>query len=338
MSKLTDQQERQLRRAFAEAIAGIKDNARISQLQAAIARNDLDSVLTILGMDRAVFAGLEGGLASSYQVGGEYAASQIGRVPVPDVGAVVFRFNARAPAAERWLSERSSRLVTEILDDQREVIRTMMARGVASGAGPRDTALSLVGRINPSTGRRLGGAVGLTSQQQGWVNSAADELASLDPAYFNRALRDQRFDGMLRKAISDGVPLKQADIDRAIVQMQNRALRYRGEVIARTESINALRAGQFQAIEQAAELGEVDPKDVTKTWRSAADGRERPEHGAAEGQEVPSDQPFNVGGDQLMFPGDTSLGASAGNTIQCRCRAEYNIDFLGRAVRLEGIG
>lgn len=35
---------------------------------------------------------------------------------------------------------------------------------------------------------------------------------------------------------------------------------------------------------------------------------------------------FTVGGEQLRFPGDTSLGASAGNTINCRCSAVATIE------------
>jgi hypothetical protein len=49
----------------------------------------------------------------------------------------------------------------------------------------------------------------------------------------------------------------------------------------------------------------------------------RPEHAAADGQEQLAINPFLVGGEQLNRPGDTSLGASAGNVINCRCSADY---------------
>jgi hypothetical protein len=34
---------------------------------------------------------------------------------------------------------------------------------------------------------------------------------------------------------------------------------------------------------------------------------------------IPVNEPFTVGGEQLMYPGDDSLGASPGNVINCQC-------------------
>jgi hypothetical protein len=360
LSKLTDQQEAAMRAAFLEAVQGIKDQARLADLQAAIARNDFEAAITVLGMDRAAFAPVESSLASSFAVGGTATAAAIGRVPVPNVGSVQFRFNVRDPAAERWLLTHSSELITEIVTDQRDVIRSALSQGVFRGDNPRTTALDLVGRINAATGKRQGGVIGLTSQQEGWIRNARAELERAHlPAeritdlisgrskaievapgdlYLNRKLRDQRFDGAVKRAIASGEPLSKADIDKAITQMQNRALKYRADVIARTESIDALRAGQHNAIMQAVELGEVDARDAMKTWDSSLDDRTREDHAAADGQTVPVDQPFIVAGEALMYPGDTSMGASAGNTIQCRCHEVVKIDFIGRQVRLEGFG
>ncbi|MBO6271860.1 hypothetical protein J6O48_03665 [bacterium] len=58
---------------------------------------------------------------------------------------------------------------------------------------------------------------------------------------------------------------------------------------------------------------------LTHTWLSQEDERVRPSHAAADGQTVPIDQPFIVGGYQLLFPGDDSLGADIKETILCRC-------------------
>lgn len=56
-----------------------------------------------------------------------------------------------------------------------------------------------------------------------------------------------------------------------------------------------------------------------KAWATLGDSLVRIFHNEANGQTQPVDQPFVVGGQLLMFPGDRSLGASAGNTINCRC-------------------
>ena len=60
---------------------------------------------------------------------------------------------------------------------------------------------------------------------------------------------------------------------------------------------------------------------VTKTWVTVGDERVRPAHVAADDQIVNINQPFRVGGELLFIPGDTSLGATVGNVIRCRCAA-----------------
>lgn len=94
----------------------------------------------------------------------------------------------------------------------------------------------------------------------------------------------------------------------------------RATVIARTETIGALNFGRedsFHAV--AEELG----GEFMHGWLATIDKRVRPAHLAADmgnaetGQIVPLDQPFLVGGELLMRPGDPS--GSAANVIQCRC-------------------
>jgi Phage Mu protein F like protein len=86
----------------------------------------------------------------------------------------------------------------------------------------------------------------------------------------------------------------------------------RAETIARNEIITAGRSGQY--------FGDIQSGMVIgKKWRSANQERTRDAHRNADGQVVRVDEPFIVDGEQLLFPGDTSLGASASNVIQCRC-------------------
>jgi uncharacterized protein with gpF-like domain len=56
-----------------------------------------------------------------------------------------------------------------------------------------------------------------------------------------------------------------------------------------------------------------------KEWLSAIDERTRDAHVAANGQVVPVEEPFIVDGEELMCPGDSGAGVSAGNVINCRC-------------------
>lgn len=331
---LPEQRQQAILKGWIKSVAGMKADTQLKLLEAKIEANDIDGIINSLGIKRASFEEFETAISESYYAGGIYTAAKIGKIPVPD-GALVFKFDVRDPQAEKWIRDHSSNLIVEIIADQKDAVRTMLDAGLVAGNNPRTSALDLVGRINQATGKRLGGVVGLTNQQAQWVVSAREELIELNPNYLTRALRDKRFDAAFNKALESGKPLTKEQINNAIAQLENRALRYRGENIARTESLNALRAGQFQAVDQAIEIGEVDTRDAVKVWDASGDGRTRDSHAYAEGQTVPTKQPFMIGGSLMMFPGDSSLGAPASQVINCRCRSQYKIDFLGKAVRLE---
>ena len=80
-------------------------------------------------------------------------------------------------------------------------------------------------------------------------------------------------------------------------------------------------------------------REAFKVWRSQADSRVRTietgpfDHLVPDGQRVPSHLPFTVSGEALMWPGDTSLGASLGNVIRCRCGAVYDVVSVAAARR-----
>lgn len=105
-----------------------------------------------------------------------------------------------------------------------------------------------------------------------------------------------------------------SDLQRDIKNM-NRASAVRAARTAITEAENA---GRQDAAEELSRKGAI----LEKVWRCVHDGKTRPEHAAADGQSVPSDTPFTVGGEKLMFPGDHSLGAGGWNIYNCRCTRE----------------
>lgn len=87
---------------------------------------------------------------------------------------------------------------------------------------------------------------------------------------------------------------------------------YRAERIARTEIVQAANSGIFEGGKQAG-------IPVKKEWMPIVDQWSRPDHAAMAGVIIPMDQAFNVGGAQMMQPGDGSLGAGAEHIINCRC-------------------
>jgi hypothetical protein len=90
----------------------------------------------------------------------------------------------------------------------------------------------------------------------------------------------------------------------------------RSQVIAATEVVAASNYGSHEAA-KASDL------PLVKVWLATEDSHTRPDHREADGQEVGLDEPFTVGDDQLMFPGDTSLGAGADEIVYCRCTQWY---------------
>lgn len=213
--------------------------------------------------------------------------------------------------------------------DQEQAIRQTVEQGLADGRNPRGVALEVVGRLNRQTGRREGGIIGLTSQQAGYATNARKQLEALDEGYFERKLRDKRFDRTVAKAIREEKPLSRADIDRITGRYADRLLAHRGEIIARTESIAALHAGQFEAARQLVESGKVRADQIVKTWDATGDARTRPTHAAMDGQTVGLFEAFtSPSGARLMHPHDVSLGAPADEIIQCRCFMAVKVKYL----------
>lgn len=323
--------EPSIRAAFLVAFEQIRSEALVAQAIEAIERGDIDAAFHALGINHAAFDGLYEAMRQTYITGGAMALSGLPPLPDPSMpGArVVARFDGRNPRAERVARELSSRLVTRIIEDQREAIRAVIEGGIEAGRGPRQTALDIVGRVNKATGKREGGIVGLNAPQaKAWLK-AGDELDNLDPAYFERKLRDKRFDPMVKRAIAEGKPLSKADRERVLNRYSDRLLRHRGEVIARTETISSLNAGRDQGIRQLIESGNIRPDQVTKVWDATLDSRTRPNHAAMEGQRRRFDEPFvSPEGYKLMNPGDASLGAPGEMIISCRCLTRYDLDFF----------
>lgn len=116
-----------------------------------------------------------------------------------------------------------------------------------------------------------------------------------------------------------------------------RKFRVRNSIIAQTEtqeSAEATKAIEARIISGGAPdvlpptfIEPVDePLDVTKTWRDRDDKRVRDSHQNVNGgQPLPENGIFNVGGSRLQFPGDSSLGATAAQVINCRCFADYTV-------------
>jgi len=68
---------------------------------------------------------------------------------------------------------------------------------------------------------------------------------------------------------------------------------------------------------------QVPDTDSKKEWIDVGDNAVRSGHRSAQVPTVSINVPFRVNGESLMYPGDNSRGATAGNRINCRCSSYY---------------
>ena len=92
----------------------------------------------------------------------------------------------------------------------------------------------------------------------------------------------------------------------------------RAETIAITETHNA---ATFANLTSATILDEDLDLGLRKEWLSVKDGRSRTTHKIVNGQKRDMNKPFQVGGENLMRPGDPR--GSGKNIIRCRCVMGY---------------
>ena len=87
--------------------------------------------------------------------------------------------------------------------------------------------------------------------------------------------------------------------------------------IAQTEVLTGTEAGIDAAVNT------ID-RPVMKFWQTTFQNS-RDTHIAAHNKKRKKDEPFDVGGSRLMFPGDGSLGAAIGELANCHCSRYFEI-------------
>lgn len=121
----------------------------------------------------------------------------------------------------------------------------------------------------------------------------------------------EKLKGSLAEGLQSGDT--QAELIDRVKEVYANATDARAERIAITETNIATNAGRFEGMTEAG----VERKG----WQASNLEGVRPEHLKAEAdyqdEGVPIDEPFIVGGEELMHPGDPA--GSPGNVINCRC-------------------
>lgn len=336
IEELLTRYDERLKEAFLGSVADIRDNITLRVVVERLDRGDVNGAINAMQLDADAFAKFELAIAEAYNAGGAATVENLPRLIDPDGNRVVFRFGVRNVPAEQWLREHSSTLVTRIVEDQREGIRTALTEGLSQGQNPRQTALDVVGRVSRVSNRREGGIIGLTAAQERYVATARQDLLSGDPErlrhYLTLGRRDKRFDRTVTKALNEGKSIPRETVNRIAGRYSDRLLDLRGEMLARTETMMALGKSRDDAIRQQISSGKIAAEDVTKIWRSAGDGRVRHTHRVLNGKSVAFDGFFqSPSGAVLRYPGDPQ--APVNEVSGCRCWLEFKIDYFASVVR-----
>ncbi len=304
---LLNKMEPALAAAFRATIQRMRADINLTLLAQLLGAGRIDEALSgvLSGFDSFADTA-NGAFINSGQATATFMAQQIG---------VTVSFDIVNQRAVDQMQSNKLRLIREFTQEQRDVLRNRMTEGIRDGVNPRQQAVT------------FRNSVGLTERQAAAVSNYRRMLEELDTEALNRKLRDARFDRTLLNAVRDGKALDQATIDRMVERYGERYVKYRSEVIGRTEALRSVHMGTQEAFQQAVQNGTLDPTDLVQEWHSAKDSRVRDSHRTMNGQKRPFGLPFTSGdGNALMFPGDPS--APAAETVQCRCSVSTRIKSL----------
>ena len=161
-------------------------------------------------------------------------------------------------------------------------------------------------------------AAAIDTQLTVFINQQTGYQSSIIISSLGKELAQEVDDVIIEGALV-GTNLTSAQVAQGVKKKFKSAIPGRTGTIAVTET--QLMAEKSKFVE-AVSL-ETEGIKVTKQWISTLDEVTRVAHVFADGQIQNLDEPFIVGGEQLMTPGDSSLGASLGNIINCRCDTIY---------------
>lgn len=114
--------------------------------------------------------------------------------------------------------------------------------------------------------------------------------------------------------VGEGIPELSARVDEVLSVTDTERWPNRAVTVARTETMGSLNASRQDAF---VAFDEETDDELERLWLATKDFRTRRAHKDADLQHRGLGEPFDVGGESLMFPGDPT--GSASNVINCRC-------------------
>jgi len=319
---IADQFKPAIKNALLAAFDELRNRNSIAQIAEMYELGGVDAVLgTISDMEGIISQHVLDDLDAALMEGGRTAIQFI-----PQAGLVIptYKFNVFQQSTVDFLNRYRLNLINSISNETRRAIKTTLIDQAISGANPRQVAIEFRNTI------------GLSTKQEQAVRTYRTALENLDKNALTRKLRDRRFDSTIERAIKNNTPLSQEQIDRYVNRYRERFIKYRSEVIARTESLRAVSVGQDESIKQMLEQG-VLHEDLRQFWIYAKDERTRPTHKlipamnngikseklGTNGTGIKLTEMFQTPLGPLRYPRDPN--GTAANTILCRCRRVFRM-------------
>lgn len=286
--------------AFRAAIAALARDLDLAVIEALLIAGDVE---TALRYTQAAAQAVGVASTVTFFDAGQDTAAFLNNL---DLGVILFdHVNFRAVNA---LQNNSLRLIAEFTAEQRRATHLALLDGVARGVNPRDMA------------RAFRDSIGLTERQQAAVINYRQLLeGSVEQRReaLTRALRDGRFDQTVNASIRRDVPLTPEQVSRMVERYQARYIKYRSEVIGRTEALRSVHEGVNEAYQQAIDAGNLDETSLERMWDTSRDKRVRHTHRGLQGQKRKWGQPWHTVNGRIRYPGDPEAAAS--ETVLCRC-------------------
>lgn len=350
LENLASEWDLAIREAWRQALANITSNIVISRIIELLEKGDVPGAIEAMNLEPEMFSRVEVAIVQAYSAGGIAAVDAMPRLMDPQGNRVVFTWGVRNLAGEQAIRNHAADLVRGISQDMKDGIREVLTKNLSEGRSPNAAVRQVVGSgtVDPATGLRQGGLLGLTRQQMETSGRLREALRSGDVAKMREIigmradgsidpkkgwqLRDKRFDRSIAKAIREETGVPSDIVSRAVGQYNARALDYRGRILSRHETMIALDKSRDDAFRQQINDGKLIAADITKTWRHTPRPTERWQHRQMAGQEVGFEEQFVApDGTKLRYPRDPE--APAKHTLNCWCRAEYRLNYTDIALR-----
>lgn len=307
LEKLMKRLDRATAEAFLAYVATMKSPAMIREVERLITSGLIDDAINLVDSHIRKFAAV---VPRNYTIVGESTVAAAEGTIRRIAPRIAISFDPAHPRAVAGMQRQSLDLINRIGNEQKAAIRSALTNAFQEGAGPRQAAIA------------FRDSIGLTEKQLQHVRNFRTVLENLqitEHEALSRGLRDRRFDGRIERAIASGEPLSKAEIDRMVAAYERKYIKYRTEVIARTESTRTLNSANREANLQVIDATGFTDEQVERTWNSTSDSRTRDSHRNMQVRVVTGiDTPYITGlGNRALHPLDNSLPAE--DCIQCRC-------------------